>query len=205
MKLHLYILSMLLLMPCQVIAKPSADTVLNKVIDKSIAKIEKKYRINCCGTGLSMPGGPIRSIGFSFQVKGPLSKSEIRRMIVGCANELIDQAHYYALDEFLYQPPFGSGQVQINLFLASRTGEIDHPDIAVAGLVEGVITYKTFDHTETRTRKVEYTNETYEEAVALLKQEADALAQDVLIQEPLACKKARQKPVPRHRSSGHTR
>ena len=179
--------------------------VLGGVMNKSIRNIEKKYRISCCGTGLSMPGGPIRSIGFSFQVKGPLSKSELRRMTVGSANELIDQAKHYGIDEFLYEPPFGLGQVQINLFIESRSGEINHPDIAIVGLVEGVITYKTLDHTERHTKKVEYTKETYEEAVALLKQEAEALAQDVLIQEPLAFNKTCRTPVTKHRRSGHTR
>ncbi len=151
-----------------------------------------------------MPGGPLRSIGFSFQVDGPLSKNEIRKIIVGCADELILQAKKFDIDPYLYEPPFGFNQVQINLFLRSKKGEIYHPEIRVAGIGDGVLDYNTYDPNEKYPREVEITKETYEEAVALLKQEADAIAQDVLIQEPLACKKVRQKPVPRHRSMGHS-
>ena len=204
MKIALLLL-LLVFSPTLLTAKPSADAVRHKVIRNSIRNIEREYGIVCCGKGLSMPGGPLRSIGFSFQVLGPLTKNDIRKIIVGAANELITQAKYHSIDEYLYEPPFGLGHVQINLFIASREGEVYHPDIGVAGILDGVITYDTFDSTVEFPKEVEITKETYEEAVALLKQEADAIAQDVLIQEPLACKKARQKPVPRHRSSGHTR
>jgi len=178
---------------------------LGGVMNKSIRNIENKYRISCCGTGLAMPGGPLRSLGLSFQITGPLSMKDIRKILVGSAHELISTARESSLDSYLYDPPFDIHKVQIYLFISSKDrGDLLHPDISIATLSLGKINYDTFDCNEPWPGIVESTAETYDEAVALLKQEADALPQDVLIQEPLACKKARQKPVPRHRSIGQS-
>jgi len=107
-----------------------------------------------------MPGGPIRSIGFSFDASGPMPKNEIRKIIIGCVDELIAQARNSDIDQFLYQPPFGLEQVQINVFLKDKKDRIYHPDIRVAGILEGILDYNTYDPNEKYPREVEITKET---------------------------------------------
>ncbi|MGK5595557.1 MAG: hypothetical protein ACSNEK_09425, partial [Parachlamydiaceae bacterium] len=55
-----------------------------ELVDKTLAKgakiIKKKYGLRPAGLGASMPGGPIRKLNLAFQVKGPLSKDELRRL-----------------------------------------------------------------------------------------------------------------------------
>ncbi len=212
MKMYICLLFTLIgLLPYgNLMAKLSEERVLHSVIDKSISRIEKKYKMHCCGTGLSMPGGPIRSIGFSFDAHGPVSREEVRKLLVGCAEQLIAQARNSCIDQFLFQPPFGIEQVQINLFFKNEKHQKPfHPDIGVATLCMGILRYQTYDPTQKYPRIVESISETYEEALTILTREGDTLQSEVLAESKKqsgskTCRSEARKAQRKHRHAEHT-
>lgn len=71
---------------------PSDESVIvNKILDNSARILEKKYNIQASGSRAAMPGGNIKKLSLAFDTKGPFSKTHIREILIGCANELLNQ------------------------------------------------------------------------------------------------------------------
>ncbi len=143
------------------------------VIRNSIKRIEAKYKVSCIGTGLSMPGGPIRLVCLSLQVKGPQPKEYIRRLLISCTHEMIQVAYDNpAIESFLYRPPFGVEQVEIILFVIDRNGrDVCEPHISSAQIMDGKLEYHIYDSS----RRLTQIEEIYEEAWQIIQDEDSAL------------------------------
>lgn len=155
--------------------KPSkAEIFIGETFSNAENNIKKKYpNIHTCGSGISMPGGPIRELTLCFQTKGPLTKEYLRKLLVECANELLNQINSHEdSQQFLIQYPFKIENVQIIIYNNGKNGEnVFDPEICIASMTNGILTYKT-DDPETKYKFKNIFSETYEEALEILGQES---------------------------------
>ncbi|MDP1835150.1 MAG: hypothetical protein Q8K75_04390 [Chlamydiales bacterium] len=140
--------------------------------NRGIAAIENRYKIECIGTGASMPGGPIRFITLSFQVRGALSKQNLRRMLVTSAQDILKIANEIPdLDSCLHNPPFGIKSLDILLFVYDVNGRDTYdPDISSARLSDGIVEFIT-DAPNCYLKVQNQYTETYEEALKAIEEE----------------------------------
>ena len=50
------------------------EQLVNNTLARTAKIIDKKYNINPCGAGASMPGGPIQEVTLCFDTKHPYTK-----------------------------------------------------------------------------------------------------------------------------------
>jgi hypothetical protein len=68
-----------------------AEKLVNSILSSTAKMIKKKYKIKPCGTGASMPGGPIKELALCFDTNDQLSKQDLRKLLIECADELLAQ------------------------------------------------------------------------------------------------------------------
>ena len=150
-----------------------AEQLVNSTLARTAKIIQEKYKIKPCGSGAAMPGGPIQELVLCFDIKGPFTKEELRKLLLQCAQELCDQVTTNEeMQQFLAKPPFTIKDVQIIIYNNDKTGrEVYDPEISTAGLARGVLTYRTMEKSDIFKLKNEY-EERYEEAVQAVQNEA---------------------------------
>ncbi|MDP1835152.1 MAG: hypothetical protein Q8K75_04400 [Chlamydiales bacterium] len=153
--------------------RPNFDQAASLIINRSASKIENRYHIKCIGTGASMPGGPIRFITLSFQIRGGLSKEHLRKILLSSAQDILETAQEVPyLDACLYEPPFGIQSLDVVLFVYDRDGgNIYDPWITVANLSQGILQYKVKEQGSNFLKIKEGLTETYEEALKAIEEE----------------------------------
>lgn len=121
-----------------------------------------------------MPGGPIRFVTLSFQIRGALSKEQLRKILLTSAQDILETAQGIPdLDTCLYEPPFGINSLDVVLFVYDRDGgNIYDPWITVANLSQGILQYKVKEQGSNLLKVKEQYTETYEQAVQALKEES---------------------------------
>ncbi len=64
--------------------RPSrGERLVSETLSKTKKIIKKKYPdIIFCGSGISMPGGPVRELGFAFDTRGPFTKEYLRKLLI---------------------------------------------------------------------------------------------------------------------------
>jgi hypothetical protein len=151
--------------------QPKSEREVNKTLTLAAKACIKKYKVQVAGEGAAMPGGIVESLFLSFSYNGILSKNEIRKTIIGCTNELLNAATSNDnLQEHLKLKPFTIDNIDIDVFIYDSQGNyIYDPNIFVAGLRNGIITYKTRDP-QNEYKYISITSETYAEALKLLQQ-----------------------------------
>ncbi len=150
-------------------AHPSRATgLVNATLTKGAKIIQNKYGLEPIGSGAAMPGGPIRELVLSFQVKGPLPKDELRRLLILSSRELVTLVtDNQEMQQYLYEPPFTIKNVQLIIFNHDeRNYEACYPSVSVAQISEGEFTYRYTDPDNTFVYKLSEA-ETYEEALQL--------------------------------------
>jgi hypothetical protein len=150
---------------------PKSEREVNKTLALAAKACAKKYKLHVAGEGAAMPGGIVESLFLSFSYQGILTKNEIRKIIVGCTNEVLNAATSNDnLQEHLKLKPFTIDNIDIDVFIHDSQGNyIYDPNIFVADIRNGIITYKTRDPQNDYKYKSEVT-ETYAEALKLLQQ-----------------------------------
>jgi len=140
--------------------------LVNITLATTTEKIKKKYDLKPFGAGVAMPGGPIRELVLCFATKEPYPKEKLRDLLIRCANELVNQVNTNKeIQQFLANPPFAENNVQIIIYNYDKTRRIVHdPEISVAEMSRGILTYQSVDPDNTFKYKNEFT-ETYEEAL----------------------------------------
>ena len=146
-----------------------ADILVDEILLNSAILIEKKYNIKTVGSGANMPGGDINCLALSFDSKSSYSKKDLRVMLIGCANELLNQINTNEkIQEYLVKRPFTIENVQLIIFNYNSEGRyVYDPDIFVAEILGGILTYQTKDPKKEFGYKNTY-RETYEEALQAL-------------------------------------
>ena len=170
--LFLLITMFLTLMGCGMINQYKPDPeeeIVHEILLNSEILIEKKYNIKTVGSGAAMPGGNIKKLTLSFDSKSSYSKKDLRIMLIGCANELLNQINTNdKIQKYLVKRPFTIENVQLIIFNYNSEGRyVYDPEIFVAEILGGILTYQTKDPKKEFGYKNTYT-ETYEEALQAL-------------------------------------
>ena len=151
------------------------EKLVNITLSDTAKIIKNKYKIQPSGSGAAMPGGPIQKLTLCFDTKGPFSKKYLRKLVVECAQEVVNQVNANTqIQQFLAKLPFTVKNVQIIIYNHDKNGrETDDPDIATAQISQGVLNYRTNDFKDNYRYKTDI-DETYEEALKILSSEGSS-------------------------------
>ena len=157
---------------CQRYQPSKGEQLVNSTLAKTAKIIKEKYPLNPCGSGAAMPGGPIQELILCFDTKYPLTKEQLRELLIKTGTELVNQVNEnQEIQPFLKEPPFTIKNVQIIIYNHDKEGRsLVDPHISNAQIVQGIFTYSTIDSEDTFKYKSEST-ETYEEALQAYKHE----------------------------------
>lgn len=142
------------------------EKLVNSTLEKSMKVITEKYEVKPRGVGAAMPGGPIQILTLCFNTKYPLTKEQLRELLVNLANELVHQVNENTkIQKYLKEIPFTIRNTKIIIQNTDKNGfEVFDPEISVARITEGKLIYRTTDKNDTFKYKNEF-EETYEEAL----------------------------------------
>lgn len=148
---------------------PKSEQSVNKLLYHIANTFEKKYNLNAIATNVSMPGGVVKKLGLDFQIHGPLSKEELRKILVALAQEFLNFVNEDVdVRFFLKQYPFEIKNIEITLFLIDSKGfEIKDPNIGISGISNGKLDYQMLIFTDIPIVKNE-SEETYDDALKTL-------------------------------------
>lgn len=145
------------------------EQLVNRTLVKGAKIIYEKYDLKPCGEGAAMPGGPIQGLTLCFNTTSPLSKEQLRELLIKSAQEVVQLVQEdNEIQEFLKDPPFHIGNVQIVIFNRDKNRrEVFDPGISTAQISQETLSYATIDKSDTFKYKNEF-EETYEEALKAL-------------------------------------
>ncbi len=149
---------------------PPSEQAVNQLLGYAAKRFTTKYNICPIATNVAMPGGIVKLLGLDFQVKGPLSKIEIRRLLISLSDEFLFCINDdLELRPYLEQYPFTIQNVEIDLFLVdSNRRDLNHPYIGIAGISKGKLDYLTLTRTDIP-EIVSENIELYEDALECIK------------------------------------
>jgi len=153
---------------CQITDREKA---VNKQIEYSARTISDKYQIRPCATCVAMPNGDIQYLELKFDVIGPLSQEEIRKMLICSVHDFLNNINTdMELCSYLKKGYLDISEVGIGVFFNDSTGyPIENKiDIDMASIRKGVLRYCRSDPNEISINGVEITEESYQEALFLL-------------------------------------
>jgi hypothetical protein len=148
------------------------EQLVNITLADSAKLIKQKYNIKPCGSGASMPGGPIRELFLAFSTKHHYTKEELRRLLIDSAHELLNSVvENDNIQPFLKERPFTIKNIQIIIYNTDKNGRtVYDPGISTAEISEGRLDYTTTDASNTFQYKDQF-EESYEEALDILSKE----------------------------------
>lgn len=148
---------------------PDSECVVNKLLGQIANHLSKKFNMNPIATNVAMPREVVKLLGLNFQLVGPLTKEELRKILVNSAQDFLSSINADKdIQSYLERIPFQINNIGITLFIIDSTGiEVDHPFIGIAKIREGKIEYLTLITTDIPNLKTEE-KETYEEALKAL-------------------------------------
>lgn len=145
------------------------ENAVFQIVDVSANAIKKKHHLQPTGHGVSMPGGPLRELHLIFDTNDATSKDELRKMLISSVSEVVQLVNSNPeIFKILFDPPFNYKNVGITIFNHDKNGhQIYDPEIAVARILNGKLSYSTIDRPDYSTYK-NTTEETYEEALEII-------------------------------------
>ena len=148
------------------------EALVNRILSDTSKIIKNKYHLKPSGLGAAMPGGPVQELTLCFTIKGPFSKERLRKLVVECAQEVVNHVNANAeIQQFLAKPPFTVKNVQIIIYNHDKDGrQTNDPEIATAQISQGILNYRTNDPNDRYRYKSEI-DETYGEALKILSSE----------------------------------
>lgn len=135
---------------------------------KVAKKLARKHKIKLCGMGGGMID-QVNKINLRFQINFPLTKEQLRRILVDCTEELLTAFNSDTkIRPYLCTYPFRN--VSIIIFCSDMDrGSLFHPDISTVSFLNEVVTYRTSD--EDGIRYKTEVEESYAEAKAIVERE----------------------------------
>lgn len=139
--------------------------------------LSKKYSMRLCATTVAMPGGNIQYLELKFDIRGPLSKMAIRKLLIDIVNDfLLNINNDVALCSYLKDGRLEISEIGITLFLHGLTNRpIAQPEIGVAFIEKGILTFITLEPEAIPSFR-DHANETYEEALQILQSQRECTA-----------------------------
>jgi hypothetical protein len=160
-------------------ANPYDEKKHTKVFYGTLGKvsrfIEKKYKLIPIGSGGKAFGGPITKFRLSFDIRAPLSREQLRKLLIDCSKDFLTIVNTdKEVQPYLSVKPFELENIEIIIFNSDKTGrEVFDPLITVAKISGGILIFKTNDPNKKYTYKENY-KETYEEALKLVQENEKA-------------------------------
>lgn len=120
-----------------------SEKAVNKVMARNSKMLANKYHMKPIGISVSMPGGDIRSLELEFKIYGPLSKDEIRAILIGAAHDfLADINSDSELCSYLKNHALSINDIGIVLYFIDVSGrDLDDPNIGIAEISKGELRY----------------------------------------------------------------
>ncbi|HEV8052861.1 MAG TPA: hypothetical protein VGP47_10235 [Parachlamydiaceae bacterium] len=117
-----------------------------KIRSEVAHKLAKRHNMRIFGLGGGM-ADCVNFLGLDFQIQGPLSKEQLRRILIDSVQELLKAVNSdEQIRPFLKNYPFTEKEIMITLFVIDKRGEnIYDPQIAVATSGQGTMSYNTDD------------------------------------------------------------
>lgn len=145
---------------------PDDEIVVNQLLSKISSSLEMKYDLKTIGTIVSMPGGNVKELGLDFQIRGPLSQNEIRKILIRISQDFIAFVNAdINIRKYLAYHPFDIKNINITLFVTDSNGKrVDAPYIGIAGISTGILDYKILVTTDIPTVQSAF-EESYSEAL----------------------------------------
>lgn len=155
---------------------PQDEKAVNNVISRNSKMLAEKYHMKPVGVGIAMPGGDIKYLNLEFQIYGPLSKDDIRKLLIHAAHDfLADINSDSELCSYLKNHSLTIQDIGIVLFLIDSSGRgLRDPYIGIAEISHGKLRYdvliEKYDDVIKKTLpKIIYEcNESYEEAMTYI-------------------------------------
>lgn len=122
---------------------PPDEKAVNKVMARNSQLLAKKYNMRPFGVSVAMPEGDIQFLELEFQICGPLSKEQVRKILIEAAHGfLADINADYNLCTYLKNHSLTIKGIGITLFLIDSSGRgLRDPNISIAKIIKGEIEY----------------------------------------------------------------
>ena len=146
------------------------EKAVNKAMGRNSKMLANKYGMRPSSATVAMPGGDIQYLELAFQICGPLSKSEIRQILLDSSHNFISDLNSdIELRAFFKKSCFTIEDVGVGLFLIdSSRRELKAPHIGMASIRRGELTYYRCDPKDISINGMIGTSESYEEAIKKL-------------------------------------
>jgi len=124
---------------------PADYVVISQQIRTDVAtRLTKRYNMKLVG----VTGGLVdyvNVLGLEFQIQGPLTRDELRKILVDCVEEfLVSINTNKQLRPFLKNYPFTANEIILKLYVINENGtDVYDPYVSVASEHDGKIVYKT--------------------------------------------------------------
>lgn len=151
---------------------PARYVVISEKITADTAKLlSKKHKMNTIGTGGGL-ANCVNRLSLSFQIQGPLTKDQLRILVVDCVEEFLGAINKNKeLRPYLktYPAPFTINDIDITVFILDSCNiEVYDPFIGVVCTREDNLIYKTAIREDVYKFKSEF-KESYRDAQILTK------------------------------------
>lgn len=120
------------------------EKAVNKVMGKNSRLLAKKYHIRPFAVTVAMPEGNIQYLELKFQIYGPLSRDEIRKVLIDTVHDfLTDINSDTELCTYLKNHSLTIQEIGITLFVIDSTGRgLNDSHIGIASISKGELQYK---------------------------------------------------------------
>ncbi len=145
---------------------PKSEQSVNRLLHQISVLFDKKYKLKTRATNVSMPDGEVKLLGLDFQIRGPLSRGDLRKILLQLEQEFLEIVNSdETIRPYLQIYPFKTENIDITLFVVDSRGiVIEDPNIGIAAIARGKLVYKTVISGDTPHIESEF-EETYEEAL----------------------------------------
>lgn len=152
------------------------EAAVHKLLEKASRYLTKKYCMQTVGTNIAMPSGVVKLLGLDFQIKGPLSREELRKILIASAHDFLKLINDDPeLKYYLSRSPFTIENVDLTLFIVDVDGRgLRDPHIGIASIKRGCLGYDVLVSEYNKDLKMEIPKykeemeESYQEALKLL-------------------------------------
>ena len=153
------------------------EKAVNKQMVYSGKVLSEKYHMQLCSTAVAMPGGDIRYLELEFEVQGPLSKENIRGLLIQMARDFSKNINKDSqLCSYLKRGRMDISEIGIGLFLVGPSRRaLQDPEISIASIRKGELKYFQCDPNDISIHGMHGTHESYEEALKIFADQRDAI------------------------------
>lgn len=154
------------------------DRIFENVLAQGAQSILKKnsYKLRYIGGGGSAFGGPITFFAISFMVDGPLSKEQLRKILIEGAKDFLEVINTdKKAQKLLFKRPFTLEDIEIVIFNHDKDGrDLSAPMISIAEISRGELLFSARSNAKPFLLSDEY-KESYQEALEILNKEKRSL------------------------------